>query len=81
MFRDVLEGVILGVSLLVIFMVTERIGAYFGKRTLLDKFIDYLKAIYDRTTPEEDGDPDVNEYALSDKIKIRELRFHKGNPR
>ncbi|CAA7602366.1 Hypothetical protein DEACI_3040 [Acididesulfobacillus acetoxydans] len=81
MFRDVLEGVVLGVSLLVIFMVTERIEAYFRKRTLLDKFIDFLEGVYSRTAPQEDGDVAVKEYALSDKIKIRKLRFYKGNPR
>lgn len=78
MLKTLLEWVIAGTSLLVIFMIIERVSLMTGREMLIDKVMRHLEAVHRRSEPKEAEDMDVKEYALSDQVKVMELRFHKS---
>lgn len=77
MLNYLLEGVIAGVSLLLLFVIIERVRFVTGKEMLTDRLLVYLEGVHRRTAPKEDEEMEIQEYPLSDKVKVMELHFHK----
>lgn len=76
MLKDLLDGVILGILLFIIFVIIERIRFANSKMILTDKFLVFLEEMHRRTAPKEVGGMDIREYALSDKVRVKELYFY-----
>lgn len=70
MLNYVLEGIILGVSFLVIFVISERVRIATGKEMLIDKLLAYLEIVYQRTAPNDHKEIDLRGCDLPDKVKI-----------
>ncbi|MDR3539420.1 MAG: hypothetical protein P4L69_00390 [Desulfosporosinus sp.] len=66
-----LEGIIVGVSLLAIFEIIERVRVATGKKLLTDKILAFLEDIYQRTAPNDDHkEIDLRGCDLPDKVKV-----------
>lgn len=76
MLNYLLEGVTLGVSLLVMFVIIERFRITTGKEMLIDKLLTYLEDVYQRTTPIDYKEIDLRGCDLPDKVKAIELHFN-----
>jgi len=76
MLNHLLEGVILGVSLLVIFVIIERVRIATGKEMLIDKLLAYLEDVYQMTAPKANKEIDLRGCDLPDKVQLIELYFH-----
>lgn len=68
---------IITVFFIVLFLfIIERYRFASGSEMLIDKFIIYLEKIHNQTNPKREKEVDVQEYYVSDKVKIMELSFH-----
>ena len=76
MLNYLLEGVILAVSLLVIFVIIERVRIATGKEMLIDKLLACLENVYQRTAPKDQKEMDLRGCDLPDKVQVIELYFH-----
>lgn len=76
MLNYLLEGGILGVTLLVVFVITERLRIAFGKEMLIDKLLAYLEDVYQRTAPNDHKEMDLQGCDLPDKVQLIKLYFH-----
>lgn len=79
MLNYLLEGGILGVSLLVIFVILEGINIAFGKELLIDKLIAYVENVYQRTAPNDHQKMDLRGCNLPEKVHLIELSSTKKN--
>jgi len=73
---NLLEGVILVVSLLVIFVIIERIRIATGKEVLIDKLIRFVENVYLRTTPNEHKEIDLRGCHLPGKVQLVKVYFN-----
>ena len=76
MLNYLLGGVISGVSLLVIFVIIERIRIAAGKEMLIDKLLAFLEDVYQRSAPNDQKELALRGCALPDKVQVIELHFH-----
>ena len=73
-----LEGVILFVSLLVIFVIIEMISIAFRKEFIIDKLIAYVENVHKRTAPNDHIEMDLLGCNLPDKVQLIELSSTKS---
>jgi hypothetical protein len=76
MLNDLLEGFLAMVSLLVIFVIIERVRIVTGKEMLIEKFLAFLQNFYQRSAPEANMEKDLRGCDLPDKVQLIELYFH-----
>jgi hypothetical protein len=76
MMNYLLEGIIVVVLLLVIFVIIERIRIATGKKMLIDKLLAFLEDVYQRTAPKSNKEMDLRGCDLPDKVQLIELYFH-----
>lgn len=76
MLNYLLEGVIVGVSLLVVFVIIERIRIATGKEMLIDKLLAFLEDVHGRTAPKANKEMDLAGCDLPDKVQVIELHFN-----
>ena len=72
---NLLEGVILVVSLLVIFVIIERIRIATGKEVLIDKLIRFVENVYLRTAPNDHKEIDLRGCNLPGKANLVKIYF------
>ncbi|SPF39537.1 hypothetical protein SBF1_210005 [Candidatus Desulfosporosinus infrequens] len=71
MLNYLLEGIIVGVSLVAIFEIIERVRIAVGKEMLTDKILAFLEDVYHRTAPNDDRiEMDWQGCDLPDKVKV-----------
>ena len=73
---NLLEGVLLVVSLLVIFAIIERIRIATGKEVLIDKLIRFVENIYLRTAPNDHKEIDLRGCPLPGKVQLVKIYFN-----
>ncbi|HWQ42215.1 MAG TPA: hypothetical protein VN456_09300 [Desulfosporosinus sp.] len=76
MLNCLFEGVILGVSLLVICVIIERIRIATGKEMLIDKLIAHLEDVYQLTSPKANKEMELRGFDLPDKVQLIKVFFH-----
>ena len=76
MLNYLLEGIIVGVLLLVIFVIIERVRIATGKEMLIDRFVAYLEDVYQRSAPKTNKEMDLRGCDLPDKVHVIELYFN-----
>lgn len=78
--KDLSNSVNIGywlIGIFIIVMIVERWRIENGRQMLIDRFITFMEDVHHRTAPPKDCEIyKVWEYALSDKVKVRKLRFH-----
>ena len=78
MLKYLLMGIIVGVSLLAIFEIIERVRIATGKEMLTDKILAFLEDVYHRTAPNDDcREMDWQECDFPDKVKVIYLNGEK----
>ena len=70
MLKYLLMGIIVGVSLLAIFEIIERIRIVAGQEMLIDKLLGHLEIVYQRTAPKDNKEMDLRGCDLPDKVKV-----------
>lgn len=73
---NLLEVVILVVSLLVIFAIIERIRISTGKEVLIDKLIRSVENVYLRTAPKDHEEMNLRGCNLPEKVQVVRLYFN-----
>ena len=71
MLNYLLEAIIVGVSLVAIFEIIERVRIAVGREMLTDKILAFLEDVYHRTAPNDDHiEMDWQGCDLPDKVKV-----------
>ena len=84
MLNFLLEVIIVGVLLLAIFEIIERVRIATGREMLTDKMLAFLEGVYQRTAPNDDHkNMDLRGCDLSDKAQViyfdyKKSKFDKG---
>lgn len=76
MLNYLLEGVLAGSSLLVIFVIIERVRITTGKEKLIDKLLVFLEDVHQRSAPNANTEMDLRGCNLPDKVQVIELYSH-----
>lgn len=76
MLNYLVKGTILGVPLLVIFVIIERIRIAFGKEIIIDKLLAYLEKVYQLTAPKDHEEMNLRGCNLPEKIQVVRLYFN-----
>ena len=76
MLNYLFQGVIIGVSLLVIYVIIERVRIATGKEMLIDKLLACLENVYQRTAPKDHKEMDLRGCDLPDNVQLITLYFH-----
>lgn len=73
----IIQGIILGVSILVIFIIIEIVRIAIGKEMLIDKMISHLQVVYRRSVPIEK--PEIDWLVSDLPFKGRVIVLHPEN--
>jgi len=78
MLNYLLDGVLLCVSLLVIYVIIEIISITFKREFIIDKLIAHVENLYRRTAPNDHIEMDLQGRNLPDKVQLIELSSKKS---